>query len=1069
MFKIMKKIEIKKIEPVSMIDQNEKQRVNIEYYAAEDFRGTVEIYNGERLITCERTGLLSGENKIYLMIPAAQSDFRAVISLTCDNGEKVAEKEFEWKKPIKREIYIVVSSHTDIGLHNSQYIQRYNSERFIDEAAKLIDETEAEKDAEPYRYTIEGTWFWNNYPADRGEKAAKRISEEYIKRGKMGICGGVAGNHTHVYGAEELCRSVYPRRELEKQWGIKTDTISMIDNNGLSWSIIQPYAEVGVKNIFFSPNQWNPIPSTVWNCDKDVPGYTWNSEAGGGGARIDVRYSSELPMLFWWQAAGGNEQKLLVWSSLQYDNGSKIFGFNHRYECSEETLRRMEKSFSERLPQLDKKYPYRIWLMADYGDDQIPDLKLWETLKEWNKRWAYPKLKISGNIDEPFEIIRKEYGDEIPVLKGDITGGWYQHPLSTADLTARKLNADRRLVTAEKACTVATLSEKKFEYPKEKFDRAWNELLMNDEHSYGASGYIGRRVFETWLQHRVWVENVERYAAENLKDAFEAECENDEDYITLFNPSAHERNEVISYHGDEYVTGNLPPLKFTSIKKSEKVIERIDAQDVSAAPIIENKYYRVEFSQNGAIKSLYDKELQKEIVDKSVNHGINEFIYTKDNHMTFSTADEAKFKVKECSHYTEIIATSTEKQSGASLEFTMRIHHLEKKIEFDDKIYHAKDMFNNDRWKRYVYISFPVFVQNARRYTYLNGVEAEYAKDITGHGTDVYAACNEWCCSENEEYGAGLVMRDSQLIEFDHIHPDKTDFGNVGGGSAMYAYVANDWLQRHVSGGNYINFRFRYLLTTYRGNRETAKLNEKAEDFVNDIEVYGGKQKTALSHGTEVKVKGASRIIGMKISETCDGVVVRTSGDSDAEVYLNGKIGKRVSIDETPLTAENSEMKGQGICTHLFKGYEFSTRKENNTLNTKAGKLSPIGSVYTGLINKPRATCGEKRGQLYLLWGQNIEESLNHYELYRSEARDFKLDETTHIANVLPGEYRCARYEDLGLQDDKEYYYIVRAVGKNGEKSEFSAKFSGKTRALIDGKEQKLSDLSGRATSESKE
>lgn len=36
-------------------------------------------------------------------------------------------------------------------------------------------------------------------------------------------------------------------------------------------------------------------------------------------------------------------------------------------------------------------------------------------------------------------------------------------------------------------------------------------------------------------------------------------------------------------------------------------------------------------------------------------------------------------------------------------------------------------------------------------------------------------AVNEWCCSENQDYGVALMLLDNQLIEFDHIHTDKTD------------------------------------------------------------------------------------------------------------------------------------------------------------------------------------------------------------------------------------------------------------------------------------------------------
>lgn len=71
---------------------------------------------------------------------------------------------------------------------------------------------------------------------------------------------------------------------------------------------------------------------------------------------------------------------------------------------------------------------------------------------------------------------------------------------------------------------------------------------------------------------------------------------------------------------------------------------------------------------------------------------------------------------------------------------------------------------------------------SAGRICRFNGCEAEYAKDLTGHGTDTYMQAHEWCRVENGEYGAALMQRDSLLVEFDHIHPDKTDCGAAGDG-----------------------------------------------------------------------------------------------------------------------------------------------------------------------------------------------------------------------------------------------------------------------------------------------
>ncbi|MBQ1667551.1 MAG: hypothetical protein II063_06200, partial [Prevotella sp.] len=108
----------------------------------------------------------------------------------------------------------------------------------------------------------------------------------------------------------------------------------------------------------------------------------------------------------------------------------------------------------------------------------------------------------------------------------------------------------------------------------------------------------------------------------------------------------------------------------------------------------------------------------------------------------------------------------------------------------------------------------------------------------TGHGTDTYMAARDWACAENDSWGVALAMRDSQLIEFDHIHPDKTDVGDAGEGSAMFAYLANDWLQMHVAGGSHLNFRFRFALLPYAGSHQEANINAATTCFNSPLYLF---------------------------------------------------------------------------------------------------------------------------------------------------------------------------------------------------------------------------------------
>ena len=401
------KLEIKRVEPVSIVNASGLQRVDISAESEKAGHYFASVRDGERLIAekCEFT-LQSGSSDAVLWLPATKKSFDAEFVFSAGSGEILARRGVRWEKPREWTIYVMVSSHTDIGLHNSQYIQRFNSSRFVDMAAKLCDETEDRPEESRYRYVMEGTWFWSNYPADRGGDAADRIVEDYIKKGRLGVCAGTAGNHTQTYGLEELCRSAYNRRWLSDNFGVGCRTMTMIDNNGLSWSIVQPYSDAGYENIIFAPNQWNPLPSTIWKRDTSVGAYTWCPEAGGGGARVDVRYESGLPMLFWWMAPD-RESRLLIWASTQYGTGGELFGITagglNRVE--------MENRMAKQLPKLEAKYPYDLWLVENYNDDQQPNPGFINSAAEWNKGYSFPKIRALGNPDEPFDIVIALFGD----------------------------------------------------------------------------------------------------------------------------------------------------------------------------------------------------------------------------------------------------------------------------------------------------------------------------------------------------------------------------------------------------------------------------------------------------------------------------------------------------------------------------------------------------------------------------------------------------------------------------------------------------------------------------------
>ncbi len=982
--------------------------------------------------------ITSGEYRTEIFLPAVKSDTNAKWEIFSLKGEHLYSCESIIKKPREWKINIMLSSHTDIGLHNPNYFQRYNTESLLDKAAALCD-------IEPsYGYTLEGTWCFDNYNMDRGAEEAENILENYIKKDKIGICAGIAGNHTHAYGFEELARSIAGKEKLLRKYNIKTETLAMIDNNGLSWGIVAPYAEAGIKNILFAPNQWNPLSSTIWKSKNKNPGN--NPENGGGGSRIELTFDSALPRVFWWQSKD-KSKKILVFGGGKYSEGAELFGFSP-YD-SELDILKMEKATASALEKMEKRTPYDMWLLPCYYDDQEPSLHIVEGLKKWNEKWAWPSFEIIGNINNFFTEFKNRFDSVIPTLSGEITGGWYQHPLSAPQLLADKLEADRRLANAESFGVLASIYTK-YEYPLLDFSRAWEYLLLNDEHSYGTSGYQGRRVYETWMQHRDWIEKAAETAKKEGALALDALTESisaEKNSIIVFNPTARNRNERIDIDGKTAIAYDIPPLGYRVISNTENIEEKVSYPE--NPPVIENEHYRIIFSESGSMTSIFDKHLGREIISKD-KYGANCFVYTDDNHKTYATPKNAKFEVIERQGVIKVMARMNEPRSGAEIIQTVTLDSLHHRIDIQNDLLHISSMINNDRYYRYIYYAFPFDVPGAKKICQLNGCEAEYAKDLTGHTTDTYMNAHEWALSENDKFGAVLIQRDSLLVEFDHIHPDKTDFGAAGDGSEIYSYVSNDWLQMHEVGGRHVELHLRYSITSWQGSYLTAGVREMAECFVNPQIIKKKENEGGNLPGDSysfIEIPDEQRFICLKGAENGEGAILRLYGEKMA---VTAKIGSSYSaeqcdINENPI---NETAGGMGLTSIRFREHNIKRREDTKDIICEE-KPAPIGSVYTGLITKPRAACGENDGHLYLLWGQNMEKNLSHYELYRSKEQGFIPDDGNFVAIVLPEEYRVARYVDEGLETHTEYFYRVRAVNTNGVCGDFSEEFSAYTKEPI--------------------
>jgi len=119
------------------------------------------------------------------------------------------------------------------------------------------------------------------------------------------------------------------------------------------------------------------------------------------------------------------------------------------------------------------------------GDNGRPNRVLSDVVKAWNEKFLYPKLVISRNSDV-MRLLETQYGDQLPVARGDYSPYWEDGSASTAEATAINRRAREKIIQAQILWSMLNPAKKLSSV----VDDAWTDLIMYDEHTWGAHNSI---------------------------------------------------------------------------------------------------------------------------------------------------------------------------------------------------------------------------------------------------------------------------------------------------------------------------------------------------------------------------------------------------------------------------------------------------------------------------------------------------------------------------------------------------------------------------------------------------
>jgi Glycosyl hydrolases family 38 C-terminal domain/Glycosyl hydrolases family 38 C-terminal beta sandwich domain len=991
-----------------------------------------------------------GETEENLLIPDIHSPAELTVSITGGSGpsKTLADWRQIWEPQRKWHIFIVKSSHEDLGYEGTIYQKTHDNANWIDIGKRLSD-PRIPMGGDRYHYNIETMVGARDYITERGEAAWRDLVNTEILPGHMSLLGAPSGVHTHWMDYEELARMTYPaRREMKDRYGVNIKTFMIVDNPSLSWSGAQAVADAGFKYVA----RW---------------GQGWRT-----GGNNDYAHT-KLPAIFWWVAPDGKHHVLFAWRShydmpLWYGQGQITADERSSLATFEvsKALKRIE-SGTELGP-----YPYDAVIYPQYYDHEIPHADH-GLLAFWSDHFAYPTIQMTDPTDF-FEYMESKYGAQIPVRSGDLNNFSADYATIDPESQGWKRTAARALPFAEGMHAIAAYLDPQIAPVTAEVARDYTLLFDYDEHSWPTLPEAGDiHVFNANYVKKHTARLVDTDSQALLDSSLKAIAEHipnttGSKEIAVWNSLTHDRSDPVTLDGSwrtliDAQTGQRMATQITPEGKTVFLARDVPAygykvyreaaarSDAAPAPHpgleIENEFYRIRADRTtGDIVSIFDKRLNRELVDPSAKYQFNQFIAVHKNEReslegTDETSGPAQsIMVTEGPVYNDLTTTIEDAGTGAEIVQEVRLYKGLPRIDVRDTVRHAKMMLNTlsaERYKDNIFYAFPIDVPDGQpRAEYPSGVVRPYYDQLRW-GSHDFLAANRWIDVSSKDFGITIAPWNEQIFEFGGIHYNELSIEYKPTNSHVFAY---SWSNRMTGlldlGDKDPEFTVGYSIASHAGDWDT----------------------------------GAAAHLGWTVASPLAAEMI----PAGAHGGMNGKAQSLLSVDvpNVELTVlKESEQAGRGWIVRLV---ELSGKATDAVLTSsllpvqtayscslaeddQAKLLVDHGEVHVHLLSSGMATIRLEGGPqpsavpqvtAKAISGERVAVSWNRtpggfYNIYRSSD---PADPPTSY--TLVSRSASNTFLDDHLTPMETYYYRVAAVNRDNMEGPVSSAVSVRTQAI---------------------
>lgn len=782
-------------------------RMAIHWPYAESLDATVRL--GEDPPRPLRVGF--GEHTIESLQPAREDPLP--LSAALEAGGRVLLRCETVLPPVRHwTVHLHSHSHVDIGYTNVQTEIEKLHWKYTDQALEIIERTASYPDGAQFKWNSEVLWAIDSYLRQATPEKRQRLAKA-VQAGRFHLDAMYGNELTGLCRPEELMRLFACARRLGRELGVAVDSAMISDVPGYTWGIVPAMAHNGIRYFWCGTNHIHRIGRTI---------EVWGDRP------------------FYWVSPSGQE-KVLCWVA---GKGYSWFHIHGRFErVSPDTV-------FDYLEQLETAgFPYDL-LPLRYtidGDNGPPDPKLPDLVKAWNEKYEWPKLRIA-TTGETFRQFEQCYGACLPQVRGDFTPYWEDGAASSAHETSLARTAAERLVQAEAFWAIRRLAD----YPASDFQQAWRNVLLYNEHTWGAYSSISQPDSDftkaQWAIKQAFALEGQRRAADLLARSLPQPAGNPS-AIDVFNSLSWARSGLVEVRlpgshavalADEqgqavpcqmasdgllrFVARDVPPLGSKRYLVQPAAAGPREKAATGAAPgtaaagsnWLANSRLRVTIDEaTGAIASLACEEVAGELVDRQSGLGINEYLYVAGRKPDKpQRAGPAKVRVV----WPGPLVARVEVESRAPGCQTL-VRHLTIADGLDYLWITNRIVRSSVRTPDAVHLAFPLHVPGGVMRLDVPWAVIRPEMDQLPGACRNYLSVGRWIDVSNDRYGVTCATLDAPLVEVGAIRMDVANpfdpqawVDRLEPSTTFYFYAMNNYWETNYKADQPGPAEFRYVL-----------------------------------------------------------------------------------------------------------------------------------------------------------------------------------------------------------------------------------------------------------------